>query len=546
VRILPLGGVGEIGKNCLVVECDDDLIVVDFGLQFPSDDMLGVDIVIPDIEYLRDNQDRIRGIFITHGHEDHIGALPYLVAELDVPIYATPLARGLISVKMREHRLTDRVDLRPLPYGEVVDAGVFQVEPFGVTHSIPDCAGLIIHTPIGAIVHSADFKFDATPVFNPTVDRDMLRALGRRGVLALLCDCVRVEKPGHTPSEAIVADAFDRIVRSRSGRVIIATFASNISRIQQAIDVARRTDRKVAVVGRSMVNNCAIATDLGFLHGEGTLVRIDEALRMSPERVLLMTTGSQGEPSSALSRMANNDHRQIRLMPGDTVILSATAIPGNEETVGHTIDNLMRQGADVIYEPLETVHVSGHGSQEDIKDLISLLQPRHCVPIHGEYRHMVLFRKLAEEVGIPRENVHLIDVGDVFEFGTDYAQKVDRVPTTSVLVEGSAVGATSDVVLRDRRHLSQDGILVVVVTIDRLTGELFADPEIIMRGIAKQAASGDLVTLVRQFVTDLLSRGPSREVEYGFVVRQIREEVGEFVWSQIRSHPVILPVVTEI
>ena len=522
------------------------MIVVDFGLQFPSDDMLGVDLVIPDISYLRDHQDRLRGVFLTHGHEDHIGALPYLLAELDVPVYATPLTRGLVAVKLREHRLHNRVKLHTMEPGDLIDAGCFEVEPFAVTHSIPDCVGLAIHTPMGAIIHSADFKFDDTPVYGPPIDRDLLRALGRRGVLALLCDCVRIEKPGHTPSESIVADAFDAIVRSRSGRVIIATFASNISRIQQAIDVARATDRKVAVVGRSMLNNCGVATDLGFLKTDGVLVRIDEALHLSPERVMLMTTGSQGEPSSALSRMANNDHRQIRLMKGDTVVLSATTIPGNEETVGHTIDNLMRQGAEVIYEPLETVHVSGHGSQEDIKTLIGLLNPRHAIPIHGEYRHMVLFRRLAMEMGVPYERVHLIDTGDVFEFGEGYAQRVGRVAVNSVLVEGATVGATSEVVLRDRQHLAQDGILVVAVTIDRLTGALFTEPEIIMRGIAKPSPNGDLVTLTRAFVGDLLARGPAREVEYGFLVRQIREEVGEFVWAQIRSHPMILPAVTEI
>jgi len=546
VRILPLGGVGEIGKNCMVIETDEDAILVDAGLKFPEEEMLGVDLVIPDVSYLQQKLHLLRGIFITHGHEDHIGALPYILPELDVPVYATRLAHGLISVKLREHRLLDEVTLRPMAPGDVVQAGSFTVEPFAVTHSIPDCVGLAIGTPIGTIVHSGDFKFDATPVYGPPIDREALAALGRRGVLCLLSDCVRVDKAGYTPSERIVGEAFDAIVGKRRGRVIIATFASNISRIQQAIDVAQRHGRKVAVVGRSMASNSGVAAELGFLQTNGTVIAVDKVRKLPPEEVLLLTTGSQGEPSSALSRIASNDHRQIRLVPGDTVIVSATPIPGNEETVGHTIDNLLRLGAEVIYEPLATVHVSGHASREELKLLIELLQPRYCVPIHGEYRHMVLYRQVAGEAGVPPENVPLIEVGDVLELGEDYARLAEHIPVSSVLVDGVTVGVTSDVVLRDRQHLSRDGIVIAVVTLDRMTGELLAGPEVITRGLPHPPYSEDVIEAAREQVREVLRRGPAAEVEHGFLAQKIRETLGEFVYAQLRSHPMILPVITEV
>ena len=545
LRILPLGGVGEIGKNCLLIETDEDAILIDAGLKFPEEEMLGIDFVIPDTSYLRRKRHLLRAVFITHGHEDHIGALPYALPDLDVPVYATSLARGLMSVKLREHRLADDRILTMAP-GDRVAAGCFAVEPYTVTHSIPDAVGLVITTPIGTIVHSGDFKFDATPVYGPSIDKQALAAIGRRGVLLLLSDCVRVERTGPTQSERIVGEAFDSIVRERKGRVIIATFASNISRIQQAIDVARRYGRKTAVVGRSMASTCAVAAELGFLQTNGGLVRVEEARKLPPEQVLLVTTGSQGEPGSALSRIANNDHRQIRLIPGDTVIVSATPIPGNEETIAHTIDNLLRLGAEVIYDPLATVHVSGHASRDELKELIGLLRPRYCVPIHGEYRHMVLYRQAAAEVGIPPENVPLIEVGDVLEVGEDCARKVGHEPISSVLVDGITVGATSDVVLRDRQHLSRDGIVIAVVTLDRMTGELLAGPEIVTRGMPEHPSNGELIEEAQRQVRELLRQGPAATVEYGFLVQRIRETLGEFVYRQTRSHPLVLPVITEV
>ena len=546
VRILPLGGVGEIGKNCILIETDEDAILVDAGLMFPEAEMLGIDFVIPDLSCLRERRHLLRAIFITHGHEDHIGALPYVLPDLDLPVYGTRLALGLISVKLKEHGYLDRATLRTMAPGDHIQVGGLSVEPFAVTHSIPDSVGLAIGTPVGTIVHSGDFKFDATPVYGPPIDQEALAALGRRGVLALLSDCVRIEKPGHTPSERVVGEIFDAIVGERTGRVIIATFASNISRIQQAVDVAQRHGRKAAVVGRSMVSNCGIAAELGFLRTNGTLIRVEEARRLPPEQVLLITTGSQGEPSSGLSRIANNDHRQIRLQPGDTVIVSATPIPGNEETVAHTIDNLLRLGAEVIYEPLTTVHVSGHASREELKLMIELLRPRYCVPIHGEYRHMVLYRQAAAEVGIPPENVALIEVGDVLELTPGGIRKVDHIPIGSVLVDGVTVGGTSDIVLRDRQHLSRDGIIIAVVTLDRMTGELLAGPEIITRGMANPPSSEQVFEAAQERIREVLQTGPTAEVEYGYLIQRIREALGQFIYRELRSHPLILPVITEV
>jgi ribonuclease J len=547
VRIIPLGGVGEMGKNCILVETDEDAILVDLGLMFPDEEMLGVDLVIPDISYVRDHADRLRAVFITHGHEDHIGALPYLLGDiLGVPIYATRLTHGLISARLKEHRLLDVADLRIFAPGETIRAGVFSVTPYAVTHSIPDAVGLAIDTPVGLIVHSGDFKFDPTPIFGEPIDREVLAALGRRGVLVLLSDCVRVEKLGHTPSERVVGEAFDALVRGCAGRVIIATFASNISRVRQAIDVAGRYGRKAALVGRSMANNVRVATDLGYFESDGTLVRVDVARRLPPQEVLLVTTGSQGEPSAALSRIANSDHRQIQIIPGDTVIISATPIPGNEETVAHTIDNLMRLGAEVIYEPLASVHVSGHASQDELRLLVDLLHPRYCVPIHGEFRHMVLYRKLCGRAGVPIERVPLIDVGDVLELSRDGVRVAGQVPVSSVLVDGVTVGGTTDVVLRDRRHLARDGVVIAVLAVDRMTGELLSGPEIVARGIVELPNGEAVFAAAQERVRKVLERSMSAETEYGFLVQKVRETLGEFIYQQLHSHPMILPVITEV
>lgn len=549
LRVIPLGGVGEIGKNATLVEYGDDLLLVDAGLKFPEEEMLGIDLVIPDISYLKEIQHRLRGIVVTHGHEDHIGALPYILSEIDVPVYATKLTIGLLSVKLKEHKLLGKRRLEPMSAGTIVELGPFSVQPFRVTHSIPDAVGLAIHTPAGTIVFTGDFKFDQTPVYGPPPDFATIAAIGQRGVLALLSDCTRVEKAGYTASERSIERAFDDIIRDCSGRVIITTFASNITRVQQALDVAYRHGRKVALVGRSMENNCAIANELEYLKfPPDTVYRLDDVRRFPLNEVMLITTGSQGEPSSVLSRIATGDHRQIKAATGDTVVLSATPIPGNEETVARTIDNLMRLGADVIYEPLANVHVSGHGSREEIKLMLNLLKPRYCMPVHGEYRHLVLYRRLAAEVGIRGENVMLAEIGDVIQFDDEGVRRVDHHAIGSVLVDGLAVGGSSEVVLRDRQHLSRDGVLIVSITLDRATGSIIAGPEVMSRGLIEPSLNGEgsLLEDTRHRVREALEEANTSTVEYGFVVSKVKETVSDFVYRQTRTRPMVLPVVTEV
>jgi ribonuclease J len=549
VRIIPLGGVGEIGKNATLVEYGDDLLLVDAGLKFPEEEMYGIDLVIPDIEYLKTVQDRLRAIVITHGHEDHIGALPYVLAAIDVPVYATGLTCGLINVKLKEHKLLGKRKVETFVPNQVVRIGPFEVQPFRVTHSIPDAVGLAITTPAGTLVFTGDFKFDQTPIFGPPPDFGTLAAIGERGVLALMSDCTRVEKAGFTASERVIQRSFDNVIRDLQGRVIITTFASNITRVQQAIDVAYRHGRKVALVGRSMENNCGIASELNFLqYPEDTVYRLDDVRRFPLNEVMLITTGSQGEPSSVLSRLATNDHRQIKIVSGDTVIVSATPVPGNEETVARTIDNLMRLGADVIYDPLAEVHVSGHGSREELKLMLNLMKPRYCVPVHGEYRHLVLYRRLAAEVGIPPERVLLAEIGNVIQFDDEGVRKVDHHAVGSVLVDGLTIGGASEVVLRDRQHLSRDGVLIVVVTLDGTTGQLLGGPEISSRGFAAVGISGEggILDQARLRVIDAIEASTSASVELGYVVSKIKDVVSEYIYQQTKARPMILPIVTEV
>jgi ribonuclease J len=549
VRIIPLGGVGEIGKNATLVEYGDDLLLVDAGLKFPEEEMYGIDLVIPDIEYLKTVQNRLRAIVITHGHEDHIGALPYVLAAIDVPVYATGLTCGLINVKLKEHKLLGKRKIETFVPNQVVQIGPFEVQPFRVTHSIPDAVGLAITTPAGTLVFTGDFKFDQTPIFGPPPDFGTLAAIGERGVLALMSDCTRVEKAGFTSSERVIQRSFDNVIRDLQGRVIITTFASNITRVQQAIDVAYRHGRKVALVGRSMENNCSIASELNFLqYPEDTVYRLDDVRRFPLNEVMLITTGSQGEPSSVLSRLATNDHRQIKIVSGDTVIVSATPVPGNEETVARTIDNLMRLGADVIYDPLAEVHVSGHGSREELKLMLNLMKPRYCVPVHGEYRHLVLYRRLAAEVGIPPERVLLAEIGNVIQFDDEGVRKVDHHAVGSVLVDGLTIGGASEVVLRDRQHLSRDGVLIVVVTLDGTTGQLLGGPEISSRGLAAVGINdeGGILDQARLRVIEAIESSTSASVELGYVVSKIKDVVSEYIYQQTKARPMILPIVTEV
>lgn len=547
VKVIPLGGVGEIGKNMLVVECRDDIIVIDSGLKFPDEEMLGIDFIIPDISYLLEKKEKVRGIVITHGHEDHIGALAYILPELNVPIYSTKLTNGLIRVKLKERGLLHEADLRIADPGEPLCFGSLKVEFFRVNHSIPDAVGLIIRTPVGLLVHSGDFKFDLTPVEAEPTDVDKLELLGQSNILAFFCDCVRVELPGHTPSERVVGDTFDAVMAEAPGRVIISTFASNISRIQQAIYMAHKHERKVAVTGRSLESNVGVAVELGYLTvPEGTLVRLSETKHLDDREIVFITTGSQGEPTSVLSRIATGGHKQIHIVPGDTVILSATPVPGNEETVARTIDNLFKLGANVIYDAIRTVHVSGHASREELKYMLQLMQPKYAVPIHGEYRHMVLFRDVAEQAGLDPASVLLAEVGDVLEFGEDSGCIARRLPVGSVLVDGVMVGEVAQVVLRDRQHLSRDGVVIVVVALDRQSGKLIAGPDIVSRGFVCMRDTDELAETAKEHVRKAIANHQRSEVEYGLAVHTIKQALGKFIFDKTHRRPMILPVVTEL
>jgi ribonuclease J len=547
VRIIPLGGLGEIGKNMMAVECGDDIVVVDAGLMFPEAEMPGVDLVIPDVSYLVENKERVRAIVVTHGHEDHTGALPYVLPRLDVPIYATRLTQGLISVKLKEHHLLEKAKLNSVQAGDQITIGCFRLEFFHVCHSIPDGVGIALHTPIGLIVHTGDFKFDQTPVDNRLTDFAMLARLGGEDVLALLSDSTNAEQPGYTPSEKQVGEMFDRVFMRAPGRIIVATFASNISRIQQVVEAAIRYDRRVAVMGRSMTENVRMATELGYLDvPEGVLIRADEIGRLPRDRIAVVTTGSQGEPTSALTKMANREFRQLQIEDGDTVVISATPIPGNEESVNHTIDNLFRQGADVVYDALANVHVSGHGAQEDEKMMLNLLRPRYFVPIHGEYRHLCLHAKTAAELGIPESDIFILENGQVLELSLHSAKVDGKVPAGYVLVDGLGVGDVGQVVLRDRRLLSQDGVVIVTVTIDKQSGRPLTEPDIVSRGFIYEPDSEGLLDTAREKVTRALEEGVTRSAERGFISAKVKETLGRFLYDQTHRRPMVLPVITEV
>jgi ribonuclease J len=557
LRCIPLGGLGEIGRNMMVVEYDRDIVIIDVGVMFPENEMLGVDLVIPDVSYLLDKLDRIRGIIITHGHEDHTGSLPYILPQLRFPpIWATSLTAGLITVKLREHRLADRVRIHTITPEDTVTFGRLRAEFFHVCHSIPDGVGVALHTPVGLIVHSGDFKFDYTPVDQQQTDFAKLAALGAQGVLCLFSDSTHADRPGYTPSEMVVGQAIDQIVAGARGRVIITTFASLISRVQQILDTAARYDRKVGVIGRSMVQNVAIAQELGYLRPPpGVLLRPEEVgvlNQLPPRNVLLLTTGSQGEPTSALTRMANRDHRQIEIIPGDTVIMSATPIPGNEELVSRTIDNLFRLGANVVWGHESNVHVSGHASQEELKLMLSLVKPKFFVPIHGEYRHLILHARLAQSLGIPASNILVIEDGDVLELDGECAEVTHHISAGYVFVDGLGVGDVGQVVLRDRQVLAQDGILIVTITVDRQSGDVVAGPDIVSRGFVYMRESEELIEQARSQVQLALeaaqARGDSeaRQVDWQYVKDKIRDVLSRFVYEQTRRRPMILPVVMEV
>lgn len=555
LRIIPLGGVGEIGKNSTLIEFGHDVMVIDAGVKFPEEEQRGVDLVIPDYAYLFERHEAFRGILLTHGHEDHIGALSYMVPQLaaltgnPVPIYGTDLALGFVKAKLNERRVARHADFCPVEAGQRYPIGQsIEAEFVPVSHSIPGAMAVVLHTPLGKVIATGDFKFDPTPISGPVTDEKRLRELGDEGVLVLLSDTTRVEVPGHTPSERVVQEEIDRIVAEATGRVIITTFASNITRLQHAITTASAHRRKVAVAGRSMENNTQVAVELGYLKvAPGTIVSVEDAGKLPANQVLLITTGSQGEPSAALSRIAAGDHRTIRIQPGDTVIVAASPIPGNERTVAQTINNLFRRGARVYYNTLSPkIHVSGHGAREELRHMLQLTRPRYAVPVHGEYRHLLLYRELAMEEGLPEFHVPIPEIGDVLQFGPDEVRKVGTVQSGSVLIDGLTVGNVTNVVLRDRRHLSEDGVIFTSLVIDRDTGQLLSGPEIVARGFVHNAADESLLADAADEVRRVLRRKGQGRAEYGFLVERTAEVLGGFIYRHTHQRPMILPVVTEV
>jgi ribonuclease J len=548
IRFIPIGGLGEVGKNMAVVEYGEDIVLIDMGMGFPEEEMFGVDLVLPDISYLEGKEHRIRGICVTHGHEDHIGGIPWLLPQINAPIYATPLTIGLITNKLRERNLLNVAELNVVQAGDVVKLGEISVEFVHVCHSIPDACLLAVHTPRGTIVHTGDFKLDPTPVDGFLTDYETLSRLGNDGVLGLFTDCVHVETPGYTPSEQVVGKNLSTIINAAPGRVIIATFASLISRIQQIMDIAYRYNRRVALLGRSLENNVRVASELGYLNiPEGILVDVGDTGKLFDNEVLVICTGAQGEPTSALSRIANDDSRYWTAKPGDTYILSATPIPGNETSVGRMINNLFVKGAEVIYTAIAPVHVSGHASQEEHKLMLNLLRPRYVVPIHGERRHLVMYSKVAQSVGVPADNVLLVDNGYVVELNGEGCYIAGRVPAGNVFVDGLSVGDVGQVVIRDRQLLARDGVMLVVVTIDRQSGELVAGPDIVTRGFVYAAEAGELLDDTKEQVrTALVHRNSNTTPDWNYLNKKIRDTVSQYLYEQTKRRPMVLPVVMEV
>ncbi|MBO5168359.1 MAG: ribonuclease J [Phascolarctobacterium sp.] len=547
VQIIPLGGLGEIGKNMTVFRYGDDIILIDAGLMFPEDDMLGIDLVIPDITYLLENKDKVKAIFLTHGHEDHIGALPYVLKQIDVPVYGTALTLGILQGRLRENNVSDNnlVTIKP---GDKINVGAFNLEFIRVNHSIPDAISIVIKTPIGTIIHTGDFKFDQTPVDGQVTQFNKFAEFGDEGVLALLADSTNAERPGFTQSEKMVGQTFDDEFRYARNRIIVATFSSNVHRIQQVVDSAVKYKRKVAVIGRSMINVVNIAMELGYLRiPEGVLIDIDETNNYTSDQIVIITTGSQGEPMSALTRMAMNDHKKVDIMPGDTVIISATPIPGNEKLVARTIDHLYKLGADVIYEKSNGVHVSGHASQEEIKLMHNLVRPKYFIPVHGEYRHLIKHANLAKDLGMPSENIVIAENGSVIEISKNGIGINGKIQSGKVLVDGLGVGDVGNIVLRDRRQLSQDGIMIVVVTIDHETCHVVSGPDIVSRGFVYVREAEDLMEEAREKVLSALERCENNGVsEWSMIKSTIRDNLGRFLYERTRRRPMILPIIMEI
>ncbi len=546
LKVIPLGGLEQIGLNITAFEYEDSIIVVDCGLSFPEDEMLGIDLVIPDITYLKDNSDKVKGFIITHGHEDHIGALPYVLKELNVPIYATKLTMGIIENKLTEHELMGTTKRKVVKFGQSVNLGQFRIEFIKTNHSIVDAAALAIYSPAGVVVHTGDFKVDYTPVFGDAIDLQRFAEIGRKGVLALMCDSTNAERLGFTPSEKTVGQTFDSLfLEHKDTRILIATFASNVDRVRQIINTADKFDRKVVVEGRSMVNIIDTASKLGYLQiPDRTLIDVEELKNYPPEKTVIITTGSQGESMAALSRMAGNNHKKISIMPGDTVIFSSHPIPGNEKAVTNVINELQMKGADVIF---QDVHVSGHACQEEIKLIYSLVKPRYAIPVHGEYKHRKAQAKIAAQLGIAKENIFMLQSGDVLEMDDKKAEVTGKVPVGAILVDGLGVGDVGNVVLRDRQHLAEDGILIVVLALDSHSDQLVSGPDIVSRGFVYVRESDELLDearlLVDEAVQDCLDRG---KTDWGKLKGTIKDVLSDFVWKKTKRRPMILPIIMEV
>ncbi len=547
LRIIPLGGIGEIGKNMMVIEFGDEMLIIDVGLAFPEEEMLGIDVVIPDMTYVLERQERVKAVLLTHGHEDHVGGLPYLLRHICVPVYGTRLTLGLVEDKLREFGTTLHPDSRAIAPGEILRTGSFTVTFFRVNHSIADCVGLRIETPAGVIVHTGDFKFDQTPVDGQVADFHRLAEFGDKGVLVILSDSTNAEKRGFTQSERVVGNALDDIFRRAKRRILVASFASNVPRIQQVITAAYEHGRKVAVVGRSMENVVEVALRLGYLKDPGVIVDLQSISRLPDDRVVLLTTGSQGEPMSALTRMAMAEHKRVEIQPGDTVVIAATAVPGNEKLVHRTIDHLFRLGAEVIYDAVSPVHVSGHASREELKLMLNLVRPKYFVPIHGEYRHLVHHAELAEMMGIPRENILIAENGTVLEFHKGRGRIAGKVQAGNVLVDGLGVGDVGKVVLKDRRQLSQDGILIVVVAINGKTGRVLSGPDIVSRGFVYVRESESLLQEAKERVAEVMNTCEREGVtDWGRIKAHIRDALQSYLYKRTRRQPMILPIILDV
>ncbi len=546
VKIIPLGGLEQIGMNITAIEYDDTIVVVDCGLSFPDDEMLGIDLVIPDVTYLKDNADRVKGLVITHGHEDHIGAIPYVEKEINMPIYATKLTMGIIEGKLKEHNLLQTVKRKVVKHGQTINLGCLRVEFIKTNHSIADASALAIYTPAGIIVHTGDFKVDYTPVFGEAIDLQRFAEIGKKGVLALLCDSTNVERPGFTMSERTVGKTFDNIFADHQDhRIIVATFASNVDRVQQIVNSAYKFGRKVVVEGRSMVNIISVAEELGYIRiPENTLIDIEELNRYPDEKTVLITTGSQGENMAALSRIAANIHKKVSIKPGDTVILSSTPIPGNEKAVSKIINELEMKGAKVIF---QDTHVSGHACQEEIKLIYTLTKPKYAVPVHGEYRHLKRHAELAESLGIDKQHICILSSGDVLELCDSYAEVTGSVPAQGILVDGLGVGDVGNIVLRDRQMLSQNGLIVVVVTLEAGSHQVLAGPDIVSRGFVYVRESENLMEECRDVVEDAMAGCLNQNMtDWGKLRVAIRDDLSEFLWRRTKRNPMILPIITEI